>query len=89
MKATTQHSTENPSEPTTVMTDPVTSTITSEVEDLIKSDISTKEKEKAVNEIEQIIQTYMTDYKTAMNNTLIEIMEGTNETRSSGTDQNI
>ena len=71
------------------MTDPVTSTITSEVEDLIKSDISTKEKEKAVNEIEQIIQTYMTDYKTAMNNTLIEIMEGTNETRSSGTDQNI
>jgi hypothetical protein len=72
-----------------VTTDPVASTITSEVEDLIKSDISAEEKEKAVQEIEQILQEYMTDYKTAMNNTLIEIMEGTNETRSSGTDQNI
>lgn len=71
------------------MTDPVSSTITSEVEDLIKSDISVEEKEKAVHEIEQILQEYMTDYKTAMNNTLIEIMEGPNETRSSGTDKNI
>jgi hypothetical protein len=72
-----------------VTTDPVASTITSEVEDLIKSDISAEEKEKAVQDIEQILQEYMTDYKTAMNNTLIEIMEGTNETRSSGTDKNI
>ena len=70
-------------------TDPVSSTITSEVEDLIKSDISTEEKEKAVHEIEQILQAYMNDYKTAMDNTFIEIMEGTNEARSSGTDQNI
>lgn len=89
MKPTTQHSTENHSEPTTVTTDPVSSTITSEVEDLIKSDISTEEKEKAVHEIEQILQAYMNDYKTAMDNTFIEIMEGTNEARSSGTDQNI
>lgn len=71
------------------MTDPVSSTITSEVEDLIKSDINAEEKENVKKEIEQILQAYMNDYKTAMNNTLIEIMEGANETRSSGTDKNI
>ena len=67
-------------------TDPVASTITSEVEDLIKSDISDAEKEKTVKEIEQILQAYMTDYKTAMNETFKEIMEGANETRSGNTD---
>lgn len=89
MKPMTKHSIEDRSEPTTVTTDPVASTITSEVEDLIKSDISDEEKENVKKEIEQILQAYMTDYKTAMDNTFTEIMEGTNETRSSGTDQNI
>lgn len=73
-------------ERTTATTDPVASTITSEVEDLIKSDISDAEKEKTVKEIEQILQAYMTDYKTAMNETFKEIMEGANETRSGNTD---
>lgn len=70
-------------------TDPVASTITSEVEDLIKSDMSDEEKEKVRKEIEQILQAYMNDYKTAMDNTFTEIMEGVHETRSSGTDKNI
>lgn len=70
-------------------TDPIASTITSEVEDLIKSDMSDEEKEKVRKEIEQILQAYMNDYKTAMDNTFIEIMEGPNEARSSGTDKNI
>lgn len=70
-------------------TDPIASTITSEVEDLIKSDMSDEEKDKVRKEIEQILQAYMNDYKTAMDNTFIEIMEGPNETRSSGTDKNI
>ena len=71
------------------MTDPVSSIITSEVEDLIKSDMSDEEKDKVRKEIEQILQAYMNDYKTAMDNTFIEIMEGPNETRSSGTNKNI
>lgn len=89
MNPTTKHSIENRSEPTTVMTDPVSSIITSEVEDLIKSDMSDEEKDKVRKEIEQILQAYMNDYKTAMDNTFIEIMEGPNETRSSGTNKNI
>lgn len=89
MKPTTKPSIEDRSEHTTVKTDPIASTITSEVEDLIKSDMSDEEKDKVRKEIEQILQAYMNDYKTAMDNTFIEIMEGPNETRSSGTDKNI
>lgn len=50
-----------------------------EVANLAKKDQAEKESDKEQEEINQILNAHMSQYKTALEDTLTAIMEGTNE----------